>query len=202
MGCVSNRIWWCIVAVLGVRLNSAFQYAAYLHQEQRRKLTDTPYLAHLMAVSAMVIENGGDEDTAIAALLHDAIEDQGGDSTRQEILRYFGPRVVSIIDEVTETDKMPKPPWRERKETYLKHLGKASPEAALVALADKVHNAKSTLNDYFSIGNDVWLRFNAGKEEQQWWYYELVKTFKKIESLPNSLVNELDIVVRELFLKF
>src|SRR5947199_8691848 len=134
--------------VLTTRFEEALIYATRLHASQSRKGSTTPYIAHLLAVTALVLENGGNEDEAIAALLHDAIEDQGGASTREEIRRHFGDAVVAIVDGCTDTEVMPKPPWRGRKEAYIAHIRHASPSVRLVSAADKLHNARTILADY------------------------------------------------------
>ena len=125
------------------RFELALQFASGLHHSQCRKGTPVPYISHLMAVSALVLEAGGDEDLAIAALLHDAVEDQGGPPTLQTIRRMFGDRVADVVMECSDTDREPKPLWRERKEQYLAHLLSASTDALLVSIADKLHNARS-----------------------------------------------------------
>lgn len=178
------------------RFRDALLYAAQLHATQVRKGSGTPYLAHLLAVAAIVLEHGGDEDEAIAALLHDAIEDQGGDATRQEIRRRFGPRVTQIVDECTDTDLEPKPPWRARKEAYLAHLPQASASARLVSAADKLHNARSILADYRQHGESVWQRFQGGRDGTLWYYAELARIFHEAGRLP--LNDELALVVAEL----
>lgn len=181
------------------RFSHALGWAHDLHQSQTRKQNGIPYVSHLLAVAAMVIEQGGDEDTAIAALLHDAVEDQGGAESRREIRLRYGERVTSLVDMVTETDLDPKPPWKERKVAYLAHLDAISTEALLIATADKLHNAKATLGDYVTIGDEVWSRFNAGKEDQEWWYRALVEKLKARPDHPKPLVNEFESVVNRLF---
>ena len=126
--------------VLSARFAEAFLFANQLHGGQMRKGTAIPYIAHLLAVTSIVLENGGDEDEAIAALLHDAIEDQGGEPTRQEIRRRFGNTVVAIVDGCSDADEFPKPPWRARKEAYIDHLRVTTASVRLVAGADKLHN--------------------------------------------------------------
>jgi (p)ppGpp synthase/HD superfamily hydrolase len=150
----------------------------------------------LLAVAALVLEDGGSEDEAIAALLHDAIEDAGGERTRQEIRRRFGEKVVAIVEGCTDTDQLPKPPWLERKKQYLAHLHDASPEILRVSAADKLHNARSVLADFRRHGNTVWERFNGGREGTLWYYRRLVQIFH--EAGPSFLVEELDRVVTEL----
>src|SRR5918911_197645 len=156
--------------ILSERFNEAFLYASQLHAEQTRKGTTIPYIAHLMAVTAIVLENGGNEDEAIAALLHDSIEDQGGEATRQEIRRRFGETVVEIVNGCTDAEVIPKPPWRARKEAYIAHLIHASPSVRLVSAADKLHNARAILADYRVLGESLWKRFNGGKEGTLWYY--------------------------------
>jgi len=168
-----------------------------LHANQTRKGTSTPYIAHLLAVAALVIENGGEEDEAIAALLHDAIEDQGGQETRDEISRRFGSKVVSIIDGCTDTDQVPKPPWRERKEEYIARLKKeSSGSVRLVSLADKVHNARAIIADHSQIGDPVWARFKGGKEGTLWYYRSLVDVFRSFGS--SALLEEFERLVSNL----
>ena len=147
-------------------------------------------------MAGLVLEAGGDEDLAIAALLHDVVEDCGGAPMLKEVRRRFGKRVAHVVEGCTDTDQIPKPPWRARKEDYLKHLKHADAEVRLVSAADKLHNARSILTDYRQIGEEVWDRF-AGKREGTLWYYRaLVREFARRR--PNRIVNELIRVVREL----
>lgn len=178
------------------RFVEALQYMVDLHQAQRRKGSDVPYVAHLLSVAALVLENGGDEDQAIAALLHDAPEDQGGLDTLAEIRRRFGECVASIVDGLTDTYLTPKPPWRRRKEEYITHLRTAPPEVRLVSLADKLHNARSILADLQTQGDSVWERFNGGKDGSLWYYRALLEVFQ--ESAPSPMTQELKRVVAEL----
>jgi GTP pyrophosphokinase len=152
------------------RFGEALKYAAELHAAQRRKISGEPYVAHLLAVAALVLEHGGDEDEAIAALLHDAIEDQGGAATRGEILRRFGPRVTEIVEGCTDADVQPKPPWLARKEAHIARMGEASDSVRLIAVADKVHNADSILRAYRLKGDALWEHFNGGKDGTLWYY--------------------------------
>jgi GTP pyrophosphokinase len=154
--------------MLTARFDDALAYASALHRGQVRKSAGVPYVAHLLAVTAMVLEAGADEDVAIAALLHDAVEDQG--VSLPELATRFGDRVASIVGECTDTDETPKPPWRPRKEAYLAHLETASTDALLVTAADKLHNARTTLADLRASGPSTWTRFNAGPDEQVWYY--------------------------------
>lgn len=181
---------------LGKRFEEAFCYAAALHSMQKRKGSDIPYVAHLMAVSSIVLEQGGDEDQAIAALLHDAVEDQGGKPTLREIRRRFGDRVASLVEACTDADSVPKPPWRQRKENYIRHLEAAAPEALPIILADKIHNARAILRDYRRLGDRVWERFKGGRDGTLWYYRTLAATLKDMDS--GWAVNELVRIVSEL----
>ena len=161
--------------VLGDRFNEAVAYAVELHANQARKGTTTPYLTHLLAVCSLVLEDGGTEDEAIAALLHDGPEDQGGQAVLDEIGRRFGPDVAAMVDGLSDTMETPKPPWRERKEAYLERL-RREPESVLrISLADKLHNLRSIAVD----GDSVWDRFNAPKVEQAWYFGELLAIFEE-----------------------
>jgi len=184
--------------ILSSRFQDALTFAVELHNGHTRKGTNIPYIAHLLAVTSLVIEHGADEDEAIAALLHDAIEDQGGAETREEIRRRFGVRVVEIVDGCTDTDVTPKPPWRPRKEAYLAHLRSASPSALLVSAADKLHNARAILADYRLLGESVWKRFKGGREGTLWYYRSLVTAFREAAAAPLRLVEELDRIVSEI----
>jgi (p)ppGpp synthase/HD superfamily hydrolase len=187
---------------LSERFDDALVYAASLHRTQSRKGTQTPYVAHLLAVASLVIEHGGQEDQAIAALLHDAIEDQGAE-TGAEILRRYGERVHSIVKGCTDSE-VPKgarkPPWRFRKEAYIAHVRQAPALEKLVSAADKLHNARSILSDYRVLGDDVWARFSGGKEGTLWYYRALVESLGagEREAGLQRLVAELDRVVSEL----
>jgi (p)ppGpp synthase/HD superfamily hydrolase len=176
------------------RFEDALVLAHQLHADQTRKGTTIPYIGHLLAVTAIVIENGGTEDEVIAALLHDAIEDAGGDPVRQVIRDRFGDKVLAIVEGCTDTDQTPKPPWRARKEAYLAHLSEASPSVLLVSLADKIHNAGSILRDLRNEGESVWLRFTGGKDGSLWYYRALVEAFRARGKF-TTLVDELDRVV-------
>lgn len=181
---------------LSPRFDEALAYASQLHRDHSRKGGDIPYVAHLLAVTAIVLEHGGTEDEAIAALLHDAIEDQGGPATRDMIRDRFGEAVVSIVDGCTDADTMPKPPWRERKETYISHISDASPSVRLVSAADKLHNARAILADYRQVGAHLWRRFNGGRDGTLWYYRALADIFQATESTP--LTEELKRTVTEL----
>lgn len=182
--------------MLSERFTDALTFATQLHATQTRKASGVPYIAHLLAVASIALEHGANEDEAIAALLHDAIEDQGGAATREEIRRRFGDTVTEIVDGCTDADTTPKPPWRPRKEAYIAHIPTASASVRLVSAADKLHNARSILNDYRIIGDSVWNRFQGGKTGTLWYYRSMLDAFRKAGSTP--LIDELDRVVSEL----
>ncbi len=175
---------------LGTRFQNALSYAFRLHRGQYRKRTRIPYIAHLLAVAGLVLEYGGDEDLAIAALLHDAVEDQGGEKTLEQIRRRFGHRVASVVEECSDRLTVRKPPWRARKRVYLVHLRTASDGARLVSLADKVHNAGMIVKDLGFVGDRVWTRFGGGKNGTLWYYRSLADVFRRTHA-PASLVEEL-----------
>jgi (p)ppGpp synthase/HD superfamily hydrolase len=181
---------------LGHRFEEALVFATQLHAHQTRKSSQTPYIAHLLSVTGLVLDAGGDEDTAIAALLHDAVEDQGGLETLKVIRARFGERVANIVDVCSDAYEIPKPPWQKRKETYLKHLQEAPPDARLVSLADKLHNARSILRDLKKEGDRVWEKFNGGKDGTLWYYRSLVRIFQNLDD--NFLLDELTLVVDEI----
>ena len=177
-------------------LEDALVFAAQLHREQRRKGSDVPYVSHLLAVAALVIEHGGDEDEAIAALLHDAIEDQGSPKTHDEILRRFGERVTGIVDGWTDTRAVLKPPWEDRKRAYIEGVSEKSASVRLVCAADKLHNARSILSDYRNLGEEVWQRFEGRREGTLWYYRSVVDALVRSGRTP--LVDELERVVGEI----
>ncbi len=176
------------------RFEDAFLYAARLHRDQTRKGTGVPYVTHLLAVAAIVGENGGTEDEIIAALLHDAPEDAGGEARLDEIRARYGDAVADIVAGCTDTYEDPKPPWRARKEAYLDHLAGASAPVRLVSAADKLHNARSVLADYRTLGEDLWGRFNGGRDGTLWYY----RAFADALSGDGPVADELDRVVAEL----
>ncbi len=184
---------------LGHRFAEAFTLAWTLHRDQARKGSGIPYMAHLMSVAALVLENGGDEDEAIAALLHDGPEDQGGQETLEIIRRRFGPRVADIVEGCSDTFETPKPAWRARKERYLDHLRQtATPSVFLVSTADKVHNLRSILEDHRRLGDTLWDRFSGGKDGTLWYYGELIKVYQqKAPARCADLVRELRRLHRE-----
>jgi GTP pyrophosphokinase len=182
--------------MLSDRFEAALVYASQLHRTQLRKGSDTPYVAHLLGVASLVLEAGGTEEEVIGALLHDAVEDQGGAPTREEIRARFGEPVAAIVDGCTDTDETPKPPWRARKEKYLAHLPTASRSVLLVSSADKLHNARSILTDYRTLGELVWERFTGGREGSLWYYRTLVGVYRSLGG--TTFVDELDRTVTEL----
>jgi (p)ppGpp synthase/HD superfamily hydrolase len=183
--------------VLGERFRSALVLAFELHRGQVRKGSKgIPYVGHLLGVAAIVIEDGGDEDEAIAALLHDAPEDQGGEATLARIRSEYGERVGAIVEACTDTLENPKPPWRERKGRYLAHLEEAPEEVLRVSLADKVHNARAILADYREVGEELWSRFRGTREESLWYYRTLAEVFSRRR--PGRLADELRHTVDEI----
>ncbi len=182
---------------LSARFDEALAYAASLHRTQTRKGGDIPYVGHLLSVASLVIEGGGTETQAIAGLLHDAVEDQGGAPVLAEIREKFGDDVATIVDECSDTNVVPKPPWRQRKQHYVDHLAEASEATLLVSLADKLDNARAILRDYRDHGSDLWQRFNVSDPQEHLWYYRsLLAVFK--ERNDTWLVAELERVFGEL----
>ena len=181
---------------LTARFEKALIYATQLHAEQQRKGSGVPYIAHLLAVASIVLEYGGNEDEAIAGLLHDAIEDQGGAATREEIRRRFGNTVVEIVNGCTDADVTPKPPWSVRKTAYIEHLQIASPSVRLVSAADKLHNARAVLSDYRELGEELWWRFHGGREGTLWYYRAVTDALR--QGGTSSLIEELERVVAEI----
>ena len=182
--------------VLSRRFEEALLFATRLHASQLRKGTEIPYASHLLSVAGIALEYGADEDEAIAALLHDAIEDQGGAAIREEIRTRFGEKVVEIVNGCTDVEVLPKPPWRERKEAYVAHLRHASPSVRLVSAADKLHNIMTILKDYKATGDALWSRFKGDKEGPLWYYRCLVYAFQAGDASP--IVEELNRYVTDL----
>lgn len=180
---------------LGPRLERAFRYAAKWHDGQARKSTAVPYLSHLMAVASLVLEAGGDEDMAMAALLHDVVEDCGGMPRLSEIRKQFGGRVARIVEGCTDTFVDPKPAWLERKKAYLEEVKHADDETRLVSASDKLHNVRTILADYRKDGEAIWVRFNGKKEGTLWYYRALCDEYAR---KPNRITRELEIAVQDL----
>ena len=181
---------------LGPRFRRALRFAADKHSGQTRKGSTIPYVAHLIGVASLVLEAGGDEDLAIAALLHDVVEDCGGRPMLKQVERRFGKRVAKIVDGCTDAYIEPKPPWKERKDNYIQRLTKENADTCLVSAADKLNNIRSIISDYREIGESVWSRFNGGREGTLWYYRTLRDVF--LQSKPNRITRDFDLAVKEL----
>jgi (p)ppGpp synthase/HD superfamily hydrolase len=182
---------------LSERFQEALAYAANLHNTQTRKASEVPYIGHLLSVAGLVIEADGTETEAIAALLHNAAEDQGGDATLDEIEKRFGKDVAAIVDECSDTVITPKPPWRQRKENYIAHLHEASDSTIRVSMADKLDNARAILRDLRMHGPQVWQRFNTNDPHEHLWYYRsLLEVYRQRSK--SWLVDELARVIHAL----
>ena len=180
----------------GEKFEDALVYAARLHRDQARKGSRVPYVTHLLAVAAIVGENGGTEEEVVAALLHDAPEDAGGRERLEEIKERYGDEVAEIVAGCTDTYEDPKPAWRPRKEAYVAHVAEASSSVRLVSAADKLHNARSILANLRSLGEELWDRFTGGKRGTLWYYRTLTEAYKRAGA--NAVVEELDRVVWEI----
>jgi len=187
---------------LSPRFTDALAFAAELHAGQRKKGTDVPYVAHLLGTCAIALEHGADEDAAIAALLHDAIEDQGGVAIEEAIRERFGVGVAAIVRACSDSDGEPKPPWKQRKDAYIAHLATADRMTLIVSAADKLDNARrilADLRDEVAAGRPdatrVWARFKAGRDGQRWYYRALVDAFRVNPAHDPRLVDELDRIV-------
>lgn len=181
---------------LGPRFEAALVYAAQIHGGQTRKGTTIPYVSHLLGVASLVIEDGGNEDEAIGALLHDAAEDQGGQPRIDDVAFRFGPTVAAIVDGMSDTLVTPKPPWIERKRAYLARLEVESPSVLRVSVADKLHNARRIVRDVEFLGPSVWDRFDASPREIAWYYRACLETIER--RCASSLVGELATAVARL----
>ena len=182
--------------ILTRKFDEALAFAVDLHREQPRKGTGVPYVSHLLSVAALVLEHGGTEEQAIAALLHDAVEDQGGRPTAETIRARFGDLVADIVEGCTDTDVLPKPPWRARKEAYVARVRREPAHVRLVSAADKLHNARTMVTDLRIYGPVLWQRFNAGRDETLWYLGALVEAFREAGTTP--IVDELARTVAEL----
>ena len=180
----------------GPRFREAFDLAAEKHAGQTRKRTRVPYISHLMAVAGLILEAGGDEDQAIAGLLHDVVEDCGGHPVLEEVRARFGDRVASIVEGCTDAYTIPMLPWKQRKLDYLARLRESGDDIRLVSAADKLHNVRTILADYRVEGDSVWARFNGQREGTLWYYRAVLDVL--LEGNPNRLIGELQRAVAEL----
>jgi GTP pyrophosphokinase len=182
--------------LLSARFTSALAYAAELHQEQERKVSGVPYVAHLLRVAGIVLEYGGNEDEAIAALLHDAVEDQGGTPVLEEIRRRFGQSVAETVWGCSDAHVRPKPPWRDRKQAHVDHVAAAPPSVRLVVAADKLDNARSLLREYRVRGESLWNFFHGGREGTLWYYDAMLAALKNAGV--TALIEELERTLAEI----
>lgn len=182
--------------MLSPKFNEALNFAIHLHSAQKRKGTEIPYVSHLLIVAGLVLEYGGSEEEAIAAVLHDAVEDQGGRPTLERIRRLFGGAVADIVEGCSDTDVEQKPDWQPRKEAYLARLATESDSVRLVSAADKLHNASAILRDYREVGERLWERFSGGREGTLWYYRSLVEAYRS--GGENRIFRDVDRVVSEL----
>jgi (p)ppGpp synthase/HD superfamily hydrolase len=181
---------------LGERFVDALGYATRAHAGQRRANDGQPYIAHLLRVAGLVIQDGGSEDEAIASLLHDAVEDQGGVERLNDIRERYGSAVAEIVDECTDSYGEPRPPWRARKERYLAELDDSSPGALRVSMADKLDNVGSLIRAYRIDGEEFWARSKKDPDDVRWYYGTLAARF--VELRPGPLADELRRTVAEL----
>jgi (p)ppGpp synthase/HD superfamily hydrolase len=180
--------------MLSDRFFDAVRYAGEAHAGQFRKGTNVPYIGHLLGVASIVIDAGGDEDEAIAALLHDTAEDSGGRARLDDIRVRFGDRVARIVEACTDAWEIPKKPWIDRKRAYVEHASVLKPDELRVSAADKVHNAYAILRDLRLHGDTIWTRFNAPSADVIWYYEALVRAYRTAGGGP--LVEELARIVR------
>ncbi len=186
--------------LLGERFARALTFTHSIHRHQIRKGSETPYISHLLAVAGLCLEHGGDEDLAIAALLHDAVEDQGGLPVLEQIREQFGSRVADVVlgcsDSTSDKGSM-KPPWRLRKHRYLHHFeGDAPPDVRLVSMCDKLHNCRTTVSDLHEHGVSTFDKFNATRADIVWFYRAFSDLANRVQ--PGPLAREIDRVVAEL----
>lgn len=184
------------MVALSHRFDDAFLYASHIHGAQLRKGTNIPYISHLISVAALTLEHDGNEDQAIAALLHDAVEDCGGAPRLTNIRHRFGDAVAQIVEDCTDSWVDPKPPWRERKEAYIASIAKKPKTSLLVSLADKTHNARCILSDLRTHGPALWNRFNSDRDQILWYYESLAEAFR--EYRPGALARDMEAAVREI----
>jgi (p)ppGpp synthase/HD superfamily hydrolase len=183
---------------LSTRFDQALETASRLHREQVRKGTTIPYVSHVIGTCSIALEYGANEDQAIAALLHDVIEDiESVDDARAEVA-VFGPEVLRIVEACSDTDLRPKPSWPERKQSYVARIPDEDAAVLLVSASDKLHNARAILRDVRTEGDALWTRFKAGRDGQLWYYRGLVTAFRSNPAHHRELVDELDRTVREI----
>jgi (p)ppGpp synthase/HD superfamily hydrolase len=182
------------MTTLTERFDEAVRYAREVHAGQTRKGTSTPYIAHLLGVASIVLDDGGNEDEAIAALLHDAAEDHGGRARLEDIRSRFGDTVARIVEDCTDSWETPKKPWAERKRAYAEHARSLAPSSLRVSTADKVHNTYAILRDLGNEGEAAWNRFNASPDDVIAYYQSLVRSYG--EAGGGKLVDELERIVR------
>jgi (p)ppGpp synthase/HD superfamily hydrolase len=180
--------------LLSGRFEAGVGYAIEAHGSQTRKGRETTYVSHLLGVASLVLDDGGDEDEAIAALLHDVAEDHGGRARLDDVRLQFGDKVARIVEACTDSWSVPKEPWIERKTRYVDHARHLAADELRVSVADKVHNAWSILRDLRTIGDRTWDRFQAKPDDVIWYYQSLVRSFR--EAGGNPLVDELARIVR------
>jgi len=187
--------------IIGPKFVEALRFTVQIHGGDFRKGTSIPYLSHLMSVCALVLEDGGDDDEAIAGLLHDTLEDHPEEVTKTDLEHRFGKKVVDLVALCTDTPPDyrggPKPSWRERKADYVERIRNEKYPLCRVAVADKLHNMRSMAMDYRRLGNALWDRFNAARVDQLRYMRDLVAAFREAKA-PDHLVDELDSLVREL----
>ena len=184
--------------MLSEQLANAFTCAHAFHRDQRRKGSDRPYIGHLMAVASLVLDADGDEDAAIAGLLHDALEDQGGSRAANEIERQFGREVLGVVRECSDwSGDGEKSAWRSRKLAFVNSVSAMSSRALLVAAADKLHNVRDLHEDYLALGEDLWERFNGGRDGPLW-YYRAMAAALHDAGAPRRLVDPLQRAIDEL----
>lgn len=155
---------------LSSRFADALAFAFEVHREQTKKGSSVSYISHLLEVTGTVLTYGGDEDEAIAALLHDSVEDHSDIVSFASLSKRFGARVAAIVESCSDTSVSPKPPWKSRKQHYIEHLHSADESVMIVSAADKLSNARAVIKDFRELGDRVWTRFNAGKDDQLWYY--------------------------------
>ncbi len=186
--------------ILGPRFADALAYAHELHRAQIRKGSEIPYVSHLLAVAGIVLEHGGDEDEAIAGLLHDAAEDQGGQPVLDTIALRFGDRVAQIVEGCSDSlavDDTQKAPWKERKVKYLAHFAGCDASTRRVSMADKLHNCRTTIADLHEHGARTFERFNAARAEQLWFYRAFVDSARALDDGPLARLLERNVAELE-----